>query len=65
MPYPEFVLAVLVAAVGLFPLRRRYPTAVLLVLAALTGLSPAVGPSPSPTETTVSCTCWPTASSRI
>ncbi|MFI1200037.1 sensor histidine kinase [Streptomyces sp. NPDC020883] len=44
VPYPEFVLAVLVAAVGLFPLRRRYPTAVLLVLAALTGLSPAVGP---------------------
>ncbi|WP_234025065.1 histidine kinase [Streptomyces sp. MspMP-M5] len=44
MPYPAFELAVLVAAVGLFPLRRRYPTAVLLVLAVLTGLSSAAGP---------------------
>ncbi|UJB45873.1 hypothetical protein [Streptomyces sp. A1-5] len=52
-PHQGLQLLALAAGAGLFPLRRRCPTAVLLALAMLAGLSPGVGPITAATAYTV------------
>ncbi|WEB38331.1 histidine kinase [Streptomyces yunnanensis] len=53
LPHPGLQLLALATGAGLFPLRRRCPTAVLLALAVLAGLSPGVGPITAATAYTV------------